>query len=102
MTKKKKSPKQQPSEIQMASNPDINVITGIKLKYLSEKINEFGSNHMFQVLDESPLKELIEVEAMKKTIWEYSGKYHMETNAVKVKELPVEACFKKDHPYIMD
>ena len=66
MTKKKKSPKQQPSEIQMASNPDINVITGIKLKYLSEKINEFGSNHMFQVLDESPLKELIEVEDMKK------------------------------------
>ena len=53
--KKKKSPKQQP-EIQMASNPDINVITGIKLKYLSEKQNGYGCNHMFQVLDESPLK----------------------------------------------
>ena len=39
MTKKKKSPKQQPSEeIQMA-NPDIKIITGIKLKYLSEKQN---------------------------------------------------------------
>ena len=36
MTKKKKSPNQQP-EIQMASNPDIKVITGIKLKNLSEK-----------------------------------------------------------------
>ena len=45
----------------MASNPDIKVITGIKLKYLSEKINEFGSNHMFRVLDESLLKELIEL-----------------------------------------
>ena len=55
MTKKKKSPKQQP-EIQMASNPDIKVITGIKLKYLSEKQNDYGCNHMFQVLDESPLK----------------------------------------------
>ena len=61
MTKKKKSPKQQP-DIQMASNPDIKVITGIKLKYLSEKQNDYGYNHMFQVLDESPLKELIELE----------------------------------------
>ena len=41
MTKKKKSPKQQPSEeIQMASNSDIKIITGIKLKYLSEKQND--------------------------------------------------------------
>ena len=60
MTKKKKS-----TEIQMASNPGIKMMTGIKLKYLSEKINEFGSNHMFQVLDGSPLKELSELENMK-------------------------------------
>ena len=94
MTKKKKSPKQQPSEeIQMASNPDIKVITGIKLKYLSEKINEYGSNRMFQLLDESPLKELIELEDMKKPIWEYSGKYYLKIHAVRIKELPVEACF---------
>ena len=51
----------------MASNPGIKVITGIKLKYLSEKQNDYGCNHMFQVLDESPLKELIELEDMKKT-----------------------------------
>ena len=44
MTKKKKSPKQQPSEIQMASNSDIKIITGIKLKYLSEKQKECGTN----------------------------------------------------------
>ena len=64
MTKKKKSPNQQP-EIQMASNPDIMVINGIKLKYLSEKQNDYGCNHMFQLLDESPLKEPIELEDMK-------------------------------------
>ena len=56
MTKNKKNPKQQPSEIQMASNPDIKMITGIRLKYLSEKQNDYGTNHMFQVLDESTLK----------------------------------------------
>ena len=56
MTKKKKSPKQPYEEIQMASNPDIKVITGIKVKYLSEKQNDYGCNHMFQVLDETPLK----------------------------------------------
>ena len=49
----------------MASNSDINIIAGIKLKYLSEKINEYGTNHMFQVLGESPLKELIELEDLK-------------------------------------
>ena len=39
---------------------------------------------------------------MKKPIWQYSGKYYMKINAVTVKELPVETCFKKDLPYIMD
>ena len=71
MTKKKKSPKQQPSEIQMASNSDIKIITGIKLKYLSEKQNEYGTNHFFAVLDDTPLKELIELgKGMKMPIWE--------------------------------
>ena len=39
---------------------------------------------------------------MKMQIWEYSGKYYLKINAVKVKELPVETCFKQDLPYIMD
>ena len=40
MTKKKKSPKQQPDEdIQMASNSDIMIVTGIKMKYLPKKTN---------------------------------------------------------------
>ena len=59
MAKKKST--QQPPEIQMASNTGIKIITGIKLKYQSGKINEYGTNHMFQVLDETPLKELIEL-----------------------------------------
>ena len=62
---KKKKSTQQPPEIQVASNTDIKIITGIKLKYLSEKINEYGTNHMFQVLDETPLKELTGLEDMK-------------------------------------
>ena len=48
MTKKKKSPKQQQQqlteEIQMADK-DTMVITGIKMKYLSLKENEYGHNH---------------------------------------------------------
>ena len=54
---KRKSTKQPPEEIQMASNNDIKTITGTKLKYLSEEINEFGANRMFQVLDETPFQE---------------------------------------------
>ena len=46
MTKKKKSPKQQPTEdIPVADNKDIMVITGIEMKYLSLKENEHGHNH---------------------------------------------------------
>ena len=63
---KKTSPKQPSEEIQMA-NPDIKVFIGIKLKYLSEKQNEYGTNHMFQLLGESPLKDLFELDGMKKT-----------------------------------
>ena len=45
MTKKKKSPKQQPTEeIQMAGK-GIMIITGVKMKYLSLKENEYGHNH---------------------------------------------------------
>ena len=52
---KKKNPKQQPTEIPMA-NKDIMVITGIKMKYLSLKENEYGHNHVFNVLDITPYK----------------------------------------------
>ena len=100
MANKKKST-QQPPEIQMASHTDIKIITGIKFQYLPEKINENGTNHFF-VLDETILKELIELKDMKKPIWEYNGKYYLKTNAVKVKEAQVENGFGKDVPYIMD
>ena len=33
---------------------------------------------------------------------EYTGKYYFKINAVKVKELPVETCFKRNNPYIID
>ena len=60
MTKnKKKSPKQQPTEIEMADK-DIMVITGIKMKYVSLKGNEYGHTHFFNVLDITPLHQLIE------------------------------------------
>ena len=45
----------------MADNKDIMVITGIKMKYLSLKENEYGSNHFFNVLDITLLQDLIEL-----------------------------------------
>ena len=62
MTKKKKSPKQQPTEdIQMAGNFGIMIITGIKMKYSFLKENEYGHNHFFKVFDITPLQDLIEL-----------------------------------------
>ena len=83
MTKnKKKSPKQQPTEeTQMADNKDIMIITGAKVKYLSLKENEYGHNHFFNVLDITPLQDLIELrKSLKMPLWDYNDKFYLETN----------------------
>ena len=50
-------------------------ITGVKLKYSSEKKNDYGTNHFFQLLDESPLKEIIELgKDMRIPVWEHDKK----------------------------
>ena len=79
MTKKKKSPKQQPTEqIQMAGNKDIMIITGVKVKYLSLKENEHGHNHFFNVLDITPLQDLTELrKSLKMPIWDYNDKFYL-------------------------
>ena len=51
------------------ANPDIKIIIVIKVKYLSEKQNDYGCNHMFQILDETPLYELIELEEYMKNLY---------------------------------
>ena len=105
-TKKKKSPKQQQpttEDIPMADNKDIMVITGIKMKYLSLKGNEHGHNHFFNVLDITPLQDLIELrESLKIQIWDYNGKFYLKINDLKIRELPGKIEFKKDVPYIID
>jgi len=98
--KKKKSPKPT-EEIQMANN-DIMAITGIKMKYLSLKENEYGHNHFFTVLDITPLQQLIELrKSLQMPTWDYNDKFYLEINDVKVKELPDYPTFQKDVPYIM-
>ena len=93
-------------------------ITGIKLKYLSEKKNEYGTNHFFELLDEKPLKELIKLQETDKDIkipvWEYNNKYYLKFNDKRLYEYSVnrfnedekhgieEIVFKQDIPYIMD
>ena len=100
---KKKSPKQQPTEeIQMAS-VDIMVITGVKMKYLSLKENEYGLNHFFNVHDITPLQQLSELrESLKMPIWDYNDKFYLKINDITIKELPNEHTFQKDVPYVMD
>ena len=97
MTKKKKSPKQQPTEeIQMAGNKDIMIITGVKRTCLSLEENEYGHNHFFDVLDVTPLQQLIELrKSLKMPIWDYNDKFYLGTNDVKIRELPGKIDFKK-------
>ena len=103
MTRNKKNTKQQPTEIPMADNKDVMVITGIKMKYLSLKENEYGHNHFFNVLDITPLQNLIELrKSLKMPIWDYNDKIYLKINDVKIKELSDYPNFQKDVPYIMD
>ena len=78
MTKiKKKSPTQQPTEdIQMAGKDMI--IIGVKVKYLSLKENEHGHNHFFNVMDITPLQDLIESrKSLKMPLWDYNDKFYL-------------------------
>jgi hypothetical protein len=93
-------------------------ITGIKLKYLSEKKNEYGTNHFFELLDVKPLKDLIKLKDkdndMKIPVWEYNEKYYLKFNDKRLYEYSVnkynedekngleQIVFKQDIPYIMD
>ena len=95
MTKNKKHHYSSENAYSM-SMKEVKQVKEIKLKYLSEKENEYGTNHFFQVLDETPLQELIELgKTIRIITWQYNGKYYLKTNAVKVKEAQVEHDFKK-------
>ena len=75
MTKnEKKSPKQQQptEEIQMADK-DIMIITGVKVKYLFLKVNEYGHNNFVNVIDITPLQQLIELRnSPNMPIWDFT------------------------------
>ena len=87
----------------MADNKDIMVITCVKVKYLSLRANEYGHNHFFNVLDTTPLQELVELrKSLKMPLWDYNGKFNLKVNGLKIRELPGELEFKKDVPHIMD
>ena len=93
-------------------------ITGIKLKYLSEKKNEYGTNHFFELLDVKPLKDLIESKEkdkdMKIPVWEYNEKYYLKFNDKRLYDYSVnrfnedgkngleQQVFNNYIPYIMD
>ena len=48
----------------------------IKSKYLSEKQNHYGTNHMFQILEESQLTYILDLTKDNNIMpaWEYNGK----------------------------
>ena len=99
MTRNKKH-QQNKENMPNNKNNEIKQIKELKVKYLSLKENQYGNNHMFAVVDETPLKELIEMTDMKMPIWEYNEKYYLKIKSEKVKDTQVE--FQKDVPYIMD
>ena len=99
MTRNKKQ-QQNKETMPNIKDKEVKQIKELKVKYPSLKESEYGNNHMFAVIDETPLKELLELTDMKMPIWEYNDKYYLKINAVKVKETQIS--FQKDVPYIMD
>ena len=80
-------------------------IVGIKLKYLFEKKNDYGTNHFFELLDEKPLKDLSK--NMRMHVWEYNEKYYLKFSDKQVFDYSIDGSeitqftFIKDVPYIM-
>ena len=73
----------------MADNKDIMVITGIKMKYLFLKENEYGHIHFFNVLDITPLQDLTELrKSLNMPILDYNDKTYLKVNDLKIRELP--------------
>ena len=75
MTRNKKH--QQIASQSMPNNKDKEVkqIKDLKVKYLTLKENQYGTNHFFAIIDETPLKEMIELGEtmdMKMPFWEYN------------------------------
>ena len=66
------------------ADKDIMIITGVKVKYLSLKENEYGHNHFFNVIDITPLQDLIELrKSLKMPIWDYNNKFYWKGNDFK-------------------
>ena len=66
-------------------------ITGNKLTYSSEKKTDYGTNNFFQVLDESPLKEIIELgKGMRIPVWEYDNKHYLKISDKKLVQYSVD------------
>ena len=62
-----------------------------------------SNNHFFNVLDITPLQQLIELrKTLKMPIWDYNDKFYLKTNDITIQELPDEHTFQKDVPYIID
>ena len=98
--------KKQNKETMPNKDKEVKQIKDLKVKYLTLKENEYGTNHMFAVLDETPLKELLELSEresatrLKMPIWEDHEKYDLKIKDLKIRDAQVE--LQKDVPYIMD
>ena len=87
----------------MAHNKDLMVITGNNMKYISLKENEYGHNHLPNVLDITPLQDLIELrKSLNMPIWDYNDELYLKINDLKIRGLPGNIEFKEYVPYLMD
>ena len=60
------------------ADEDIMAITGTKMKYLSPEGSEYGHNHFFNVLDFTPLQDVIELRKyLKMPLCDYNDKLYL-------------------------
>ena len=90
-------------KIILATMEEEQVIQGLKLKYLKEKENNYGSNHFFEILDVEPLAELMKLkdEDMMLPFWEYNERFYLKINDHKIGEFQRKKL-KENVLYITD
>ena len=79
------------------------IFKGLKLKYLREKENNYGSNQLFELLNSEVLSELMSLkdDDIMLPFWEYEEKWYLKINDHKINEHQRKKL-QENMLYIMD
>ena len=80
------------------------IIKGLKLKYLKEKENNYGSYHFFELLNPEPLAEIMKLKEddMMLPFWGYNERFYLKINDHRLVEYQKNKPLQENMLDVMD